>query len=492
MWNLLSIVREMYKRNDRNSIPLLEIVTLQCLETAQIMVWWFNTKVAFQQTGQGKHNVNSNSQASQNACASMCDELVTLWKLAALNPCIGPDERETLKQRLIQYHRTVIEKVQSNQGNNAAGSKTSHKPGKLTDIEIFSGFKPAIEACFLCWDDYQIPGVTYGHNPKYLCPFTVFKHPAEADSPAGRAGCSQVNSSQAVLRCEYPGVAVRPRSGHEHRPRSQADGGGRGPLADTAARSSLSSEEVASDEGVEEAPSQSEGEGSPETGHVFGPKYSGFAVGGADNTLTGEVQDGQGPRTAESSPEREVESDWSSGPSEEQRVVEAQVEAQPHVASAPADPQDYRVYFYDPKVPFSNGTNDGSKEEIDIFKNLRQLEDAWEILFMRAEGIHAHGYQSHACDMAVRLALDMLKNPPDLISDAPPLSLKGKKRRVCAASHQITHTARFFPASKFTIIYTLYMLAYYIYCYFLIYIKLINLPFQPDPHSLCLSVHCAQ
>ena len=49
MWNLLSIVREMYKRNDHNSIPLLEIVTLQCLETAQIMVWWFNTKVALQQ-----------------------------------------------------------------------------------------------------------------------------------------------------------------------------------------------------------------------------------------------------------------------------------------------------------------------------------------------------------------------------------------------------------------------------------------------------------
>ena len=52
MWNLLSIVREMYKRNDHNSIPLLEIVTLQCLETAQIMVWWFNTKVALQQAGQ--------------------------------------------------------------------------------------------------------------------------------------------------------------------------------------------------------------------------------------------------------------------------------------------------------------------------------------------------------------------------------------------------------------------------------------------------------
>ena len=85
----------------------------------------------------------------------------------------------------------------------------------MSDVEIFSGFKPAIEACFLNWDDYQIPGVTYGHNSKYLCPFTVFKQPAEADSAVGRAGTSQVNSSQAVLRCEYPGVA-RPRSRDEN------------------------------------------------------------------------------------------------------------------------------------------------------------------------------------------------------------------------------------------------------------------------------------
>ena len=42
----------------------------------------------------------------------MCDEIVTLWKLAALNPCISPVERETLKKRLIHYHTTVIEKVQ--------------------------------------------------------------------------------------------------------------------------------------------------------------------------------------------------------------------------------------------------------------------------------------------------------------------------------------------------------------------------------------------
>jgi len=40
MWNLLSIVREMFRRNDRNSIPLLEIITQQCLETAQVNIIW--------------------------------------------------------------------------------------------------------------------------------------------------------------------------------------------------------------------------------------------------------------------------------------------------------------------------------------------------------------------------------------------------------------------------------------------------------------------
>ena len=29
------------------------------------------------------------------------------------------------------------------------------------EIEVFTGFKPAIEACYLSWDDYPVPGVTY-------------------------------------------------------------------------------------------------------------------------------------------------------------------------------------------------------------------------------------------------------------------------------------------------------------------------------------------
>lgn len=110
------------------------------------------------------------------------------------------------RQRLIDYHHTVIEKIQANQSNSASsGLKNGRKP---SDLELFPGFKAAIEACMLDWEDYPIPGVTYGHNSHYLCPFAVFK--------LNESDHSQVNSSQAVLRCEYPG---RPRSGAADLPR---------------------------------------------------------------------------------------------------------------------------------------------------------------------------------------------------------------------------------------------------------------------------------
>ena len=177
--------------------------------------------------------------------------------------------------------------MQSNQ-TSTNSQKTSNKNGKLSDVEIFSGFKPAIEACYLDWQDYPIPGVTYGHNPKYVCPFTALDRPfgpgglsdsvdgggASGSGTAGRlGGACPVNSSPAVLRCEFPtGVSgvhhTRPRSSGYSRSRTHSENktaagaSGSGQHADDsigggAVRCSISSE---GDEGVEEAPSQSEGE----------------------------------------------------------------------------------------------------------------------------------------------------------------------------------------------------------------------------------------
>lgn len=41
MWNLLSIVREMFKRHDRNAVPLLEVLTEEIMSCEQ--VWSVDT-----------------------------------------------------------------------------------------------------------------------------------------------------------------------------------------------------------------------------------------------------------------------------------------------------------------------------------------------------------------------------------------------------------------------------------------------------------------
>jgi hypothetical protein len=52
-----------------------------------------------------------------------------------------------------------------------------------SDVEVFTGFKPAIEACYMDWEDYSLPGITYtsGVSRLYHCPFTCFRH--AGDSP---------------------------------------------------------------------------------------------------------------------------------------------------------------------------------------------------------------------------------------------------------------------------------------------------------------------
>ena len=41
MWNLISIVREMFRRRDKNFLPLLRIITVECISIDQIVQLWF-------------------------------------------------------------------------------------------------------------------------------------------------------------------------------------------------------------------------------------------------------------------------------------------------------------------------------------------------------------------------------------------------------------------------------------------------------------------
>lgn len=56
--------------------------------------------------------------------------------------------------------------------------------------------------------------------------------------------------------------------------------------------------------------------------------------------------------------------------------------------------------------------------------------DPWDVLFARAEGLHAHGHTKEACILGVRLAEELLANPPNLMLDLPVLQSKGKRKRV--------------------------------------------------------------
>lgn len=68
----------------------------------------------------------------------------------------------------------------------------------------------------------------------------------------------------------------------------------------------------------------------------------------------------------------------------------------------------------------------------------KSKDDPWDILFARAEGLHAHGHGLEACTLAVRLALELLANPPNLMIELPQIPTKGKRRKVNPASHQIS------------------------------------------------------
>ena len=139
------------------------------------MLWWFQTKISATHNALGGHNsrggAHNSSCSSQHAASSLCDEIVTLWRLAALNPSLSPIQRDDLETQLKDWHIKTIDKVRKMRGatgggganplGGAAAAATANSGVKKNDIEMFSGFKAAIESCQLDWADYELPGITY-------------------------------------------------------------------------------------------------------------------------------------------------------------------------------------------------------------------------------------------------------------------------------------------------------------------------------------------
>ncbi|XP_031553811.1 zinc finger SWIM domain-containing protein 8-like isoform X2 [Actinia tenebrosa] len=153
MWNLLYIVRELFHRSDSNAVSLLSTLTEECLANDQVVIWWFDSRSqassssAHRNHGNGyRNNTNAAStEATKHACAGFCDELVVLWRLAALNPKLSNQERAELKLRLEAWHQNAVDKA-----------RAGHGAGFEAAVSCFPGFLPAIEGCSLDWSNVNL------------------------------------------------------------------------------------------------------------------------------------------------------------------------------------------------------------------------------------------------------------------------------------------------------------------------------------------------
>ncbi|XP_041971064.1 zinc finger SWIM domain-containing protein 8 homolog [Aricia agestis] len=428
MWNLLSIVREMFKRSDRNAIPLLEIITEEVMACEQIIVWWYSTKaalVAWGGGGNGKHGA-AGSSAAQHACSSLCDEVVILWRLAALNPGLAPHERDTLHEQFAQWHMKVLDKVAKNRTNHMNASHGAHarhaRPhppyvNGVSEAEVFPGFHPAMEACFLEWDDYPIPGVTHANdlNPLYHSPFTIFRHD-KTD------GVHQVNSSKAVLNNEMS-LSYRltnPDATQTHRKLMHRNNR----VAVDLAMPGPSNQPCGSGERGNEAArdaANNDGNHSSVSSEGFCENEEEIAVSGGDT-------DSQGSSSPPSSDDvRRDSRDRNDSGSDD----------------------DCNLYYYDAAAARRLTTDAASAPPQPSQSGSRSgWGCGWEVSFARAEGLHAHGHAREACALGACLAADLLASPPALggangagISAAEARRMRRRgvpTPRLCAASHRLS------------------------------------------------------
>uniref|UniRef100_H3BWF9 Zinc finger, SWIM-type containing 8 n=1 Tax=Tetraodon nigroviridis TaxID=99883 RepID=H3BWF9_TETNG len=448
IWNLLSIVREMFKRRDSNAAPLLEILTEQCLTYEQIISWWYSVRTSASHSSASGHTGRSNGQSevAAHACASMCDEMVVLWRLAVLDPTMSPCRRLELAGHLKQWHLKVIEIVKRGQ----------HR--KSLD-KLFQGFKAAVEACYFNWEAaYPLDGITYcTADRKAFCWSRAVQ--LQRGDYKGRAGA--YTSQQEV--------AVRPK---ETKRKALSMGGGAGVLVRLAGSVSLALEDAG-------PKCTYKGAAPPFGGKMKLPQVGakGSSVGGpgGSGALAGSKHGSAKRRT--SSEDSSLEPDLAELSLDDGSSLALGAEASntfdllPPAPDAPPSPspllrdshkhgcsaggskmfetkwtgtdappaagkeaQLYQAYYVGvaPEDGMERQLADSlhQEEEPDIFAGIKPLdqENRMEAFSACAEALHAHGYSGEACRLAVELARDLLANPPDLKVEQP--QTKGKKSKV--------------------------------------------------------------
>ncbi|XP_075466758.1 zinc finger SWIM domain-containing protein 8 isoform X3 [Ascaphus truei] len=503
IWNLLSIVREMFKRRDTNAAPLLEILTDQCLTYEQITGWWYSVRTSASHSSASGHTGRSNGQSevAAHACASMCDEMVVLWRLAILDPTISPQRRRDLCAQLRQWQLKVIENVKRGQ----------HK--KSLD-KLFQGFKPAVEACYFNWEEaYPIPGITYCSTDKKnsFCWVKAFQQRScrlqctEAVCEGGRAqghesclhfgdrsrpssqemsvrpkelmGKRKVASEvpQRVLRrlsaeggekAVYKSAVNKPKipaskclaSKHSGKRRMSSEDSSLEPdMAEMSLDDSslaLGAEASNTFSFIESPLSRRYQDNFEDEGGVY---YSeGLEPGVETSPATTKTDADPTVETAAASGEEDLTSVDNGGKSLKPEEVaqngavggggkESKGTEEGEGRERGGEEDDYQAYYLNPQEAVKNEeekAEGGTEEEQDIFAGIKPLEqeNRMEVLFACAEALYAHGYSSEACSLTVQLAQDLLVNPPDLKVEQPPT--KGKKNKVSTTKQTwvATHT----------------------------------------------------
>ncbi|GMT24008.1 hypothetical protein PFISCL1PPCAC_15305, partial [Pristionchus fissidentatus] len=193
IWNLVSIVRAMFKRRDENATALLHVITDEILASTHMLIWWL--VASLQQSGRWAHSSDrksnplmTNYEVPQLCAAALCDEMVSLWRVAALNPALTPEERRQLAGFIQLYHKTAVERLWlliDSMGFKGGKNMESHSNiislliattvngdrASLStatarfSLECFPGFYPALQACHLCWNPSDLgilpPEVTF-------------------------------------------------------------------------------------------------------------------------------------------------------------------------------------------------------------------------------------------------------------------------------------------------------------------------------------------
>uniref|UniRef100_A0A8C9T0N9 Zinc finger, SWIM-type containing 8 n=1 Tax=Scleropages formosus TaxID=113540 RepID=A0A8C9T0N9_SCLFO len=478
IWNLLSIVREMFKRRDSNAAPLLEILTEQCLTYEQIIGWWYSVRTSASHSSASGHTGRSNGQSevAAHACASMCDEMVVLWRLAVLDPTMSPQRRSELSAQLKRWHLKVIEIVKRGQ----------HR--KSLD-KLFQGFKPAVESCYFSWEvAYPLPGITYCSADKKSASFCWAR--AVQQQRGARGGLSDHPD-----HLPQQELAVRPKETLMSKRKGLSSGGGsgisKGTYKPSCSSSSMGSKAKlaqggkagsgpagmsAKHGGSKRRTSSEDSSLEPDMAELSLDDGSSLALGAeASNTFEflpapPELLSAPGPlflepRKYSSIPfPKESTSDGNQAshvlPSateavplypnkvaapEMEKEVELEVEIEDDVSEDPVEDgqpttsasatatDDYQAYYLSAasEEGAERAPPDGShEEEPDVFAGIKPLEQEgrMEVLFACAEALYAHGYSSEACRLAVELATDLLANPPDLKVEQP--QTKGKKSKV--------------------------------------------------------------